>query len=79
MKSSSGIATLFFTLVATTLIDVQAQEKPPAQNERAARPLIRVPTALPLEDARASSKRRKRWSKPKTAGLPSQSSTSTVI
>jgi uncharacterized protein GlcG (DUF336 family) len=52
MKTSSGIATLFLTLVATTLVDVQAQEKPPAQNERAARPLIRVPTALPLEDAR---------------------------
>jgi len=45
-----GIALLFGFIVACGFV-VQAQERP-ASSERAARPLIRVPTVLPLDEAR---------------------------
>jgi uncharacterized protein GlcG (DUF336 family) len=53
MKTSAVVAGLFFALVEASLTPIQAQEKPAAvPNDRAARPLIRVPTALPLDEAR---------------------------
>jgi uncharacterized protein GlcG (DUF336 family) len=53
MKTSAVVAGLFFALVEASLTPIQAQEKPAAvANDRAARPLIRVPTALPLDEAR---------------------------
>jgi uncharacterized protein GlcG (DUF336 family) len=55
MKPSAVCAVFLLAVVeASSASRVRAQEKPaPPQNERAARPLVRVPTALPLEEARA--------------------------
>jgi uncharacterized protein GlcG (DUF336 family) len=56
--SKNGVTTLLATTLLAFAFDVQlatvpAQEKPPtAPTDRAARPLIRVPTALPLDEAR---------------------------
>ena len=56
--SKSGVTTLLATALLAFAFDVQpatvpAQEKPAAApTDRAARPLIRVPTALPLDEAR---------------------------
>jgi uncharacterized protein GlcG (DUF336 family) len=43
---------LSFVLVGNRITHGQAQDKTPAPSERAARPLIRVPTALTLDEAR---------------------------
>jgi len=53
MKPSAILATLLLACFGTVSIEVRAQEKTaPAADDRAARPIIRVPTALPLEEAR---------------------------
>jgi len=53
MKRSASIAALWIGLIAGSPINARAQERPdPAPADRAARPLIRVPTALPLDEAR---------------------------
>jgi len=55
--SQNGVTTFLATALLAFAIDVRlatvaAQEKPVAAPDRAARPLIRVPTALPLDEAR---------------------------
>ena len=53
MKRSAPIVALWIGLIAGSWTDARAQEKSePASADRAARPLIRVPIALPLEEAR---------------------------
>ncbi len=53
MKRSAPIIALWIGLIAGSWTNARAQEKPePASADRAARPLIRVPTALPLDEAR---------------------------
>jgi uncharacterized protein GlcG (DUF336 family) len=53
MKPSAIFAALLIALIDGSLVNVRAQEKPaPAPADRAARPLIRVPTALTLDEAR---------------------------
>ena len=51
MKLIALLAALLFASIDGAFVNVTAQEKP-APSDRAARPLIRVPTALPLEEAR---------------------------
>ena len=51
MKPLAICAALLLASIAGAKVNVHAQEKP-APDDRAARPLIRVPTALPLEEAR---------------------------
>src|SRR5512143_1074049 len=53
MKRWLIFSALLWTVLNSVALGVRAQEKtPPAATDRAARPLIRVPTTLPLEEAR---------------------------
>jgi len=52
MKPSAPIAALLISLFAGSLVNVRAQEKPAPASDRASRPIIRVPTALSLQEAR---------------------------
>ena len=51
IKQSIAVAAAL-ALVGGVIADVRAQEKPAPRADRASRPLIRVPTALTLEEAR---------------------------
>jgi uncharacterized protein GlcG (DUF336 family) len=51
MKHLAIFAALLLASIDGSLVKIEAQEKS-APSDRAARPLIRVPTALPLEEAR---------------------------
>jgi len=53
MKPTVIFAALLIALIDGSLVNARAQEKPaPAPTDRASRPIIRVPTALSLEEAR---------------------------
>ena len=53
MKRSAPLVALWIGLIAGSWTNARAQEKPePAPADRATRPLVRVPTALPLDEAR---------------------------
>src|SRR5512140_3479913 len=53
MKRWAIYSALMLTVLNSTAVSVRAQEKTPVPaTDRSARPLIRVPTALPLEEAR---------------------------
>jgi len=50
MKRWAIFSALLWTMFSSVTVGVHAQEKaPPPATDRAARPLIRVPTVLPLE------------------------------
>jgi len=53
MKLSATFTAILIASVGGLAVNLRAQEKPsPVAEDRSARPIIRVPTALPLEEAR---------------------------
>ncbi len=53
MKLSVTFTAILIASVGGSVVNLRAQEKPsPVAEDRSARPIIRVPTALPLEEAR---------------------------
>jgi len=53
MKLSVTFTAILIASVGGSVVNLRAQEKPsPMAEDRSARPIIRVPTALPLEEAR---------------------------
>lgn len=53
MKLSVTFTAILIASVGGSVVTLRAQEKPsPVAEDRSARPIIRVPTALPLEEAR---------------------------